>query len=153
VRLTKPVLAAVGFICCGTSAFGACGHVGGAVSTNVGVITSDRTLGVATGDLKGAVGVQIVGQSPGISGTTVLSVHHYWVTDAGDTIFAAPAQLTAFPVASGLFAVVTYPLTITGGTGKSQGATGDLNLIGEADFNAGEVGHRYSGRICFASGE
>src|SRR2546429_194361 len=112
MRLIKPVLAAVGFICFGTSAFGACVHVGGAVITNVGVITADRTLGVATGDLKGAVGVQIVGQSPGISGTTVLSVHHYWVTDAGDTIFVAPAQLTAFPVAPGLFAVITDPATV-----------------------------------------
>src|SRR5437763_321641 len=101
----------------------------------------------------GVVCVQIVGQSPGMNGTTVLSVHHYWVTEAGDTIFAAPAQLTAFPVAPGLFAVVTYPVSITGGTGKFQGATGHLDLIGEADFNTGEVGLRYSGRICFASGE
>ena len=153
MRFVNPVLAAVGFICFGPSAFGACVHVGGAVITNIGVITADRTLGVATGDLKGAVGVQIVGQSPGISGTTVLSVHHYWVTDAGDTIFVAPALLTAFPVAPGLFAVVTYPVSITGGTGKFQGATGNLNLIGEADFNAGEVGLRYSGRICFSSEE
>ena len=77
MRFVNPVLAAVWFICFGTSAFGACVHVGGAVITNIGVITADRTLGVATGDLKGAVGVQIVGQSPGMNGTTVLSVHHY----------------------------------------------------------------------------
>src|SRR5947207_15256485 len=108
MRFVNPVLGAFWFICFGSIAFGACVHVEGAVITNIGVITADRTLGVATGDLKGAVGVQIVGQSPGINGTTVLSVHHYWVTDAGDTIFAAPAQLTAFPVAPGLFAVVTY---------------------------------------------
>src|SRR2546429_7025975 len=50
----------------------------------------------------------------------VLSVHHYWVTDAGDTIFVAPAQLTAFPVAPGLFAVVTYPVSITGGTDRKS---------------------------------
>src|SRR5256885_4635649 len=139
LRFVTPVLAAVWFICFGTSACGVCVNVGGAFITNIGVITADRTLGVATGDLKGAVGVQIVGQSPGISGTTVLSVHHYWVTDAGDTIFVAPAQLTAFPVAPGLFAIVNYPVSITGGTGRFQGATGTVNLIGEADFNAGQI--------------
>src|SRR6266404_4588826 len=86
MRFIKPVIAAVSFICFGASAFGACVHVGGGVITNVGVITADRTLGVSTGDIRGAVGVQIVGQSPGMNGTTVLSVHHYWVTDAGDTV-------------------------------------------------------------------
>jgi hypothetical protein len=152
----KSVLAAVLFVCFGSSAFGRereCVHVGGGAITNIGVITPDRTLGVSTGDIQGAVGVLIVGQSPGINGTTVFSVHHYWVTNAGDTIFVAPAQLTAFPVAPGLFAVVTYPVSITGGTGKFQGATGKLNLIGEADFNTGEIGLRYSGQICFASEE
>ena len=79
------------------------------------------------------------------------SVHHYWVTDAGDTIFVAPAQLTAFPVAPELFAIVTYPVSIAGGTGKFQGATGNLNVIGEADFYSGEIGLRYSGRRLAAS--
>ena len=153
MRFIKPVIAAVSFICFGASAFGACVHVGGGAITNVGVITADRTLGVTTGDIKGAVGVQIVGQSPGMNGTSVLSVHHYWVTDAGDTIFVAPAQLTALQVAPGLFAIVNYPVSITGGTGRFQGATGTVNLIGEADFNAGQIGLRYSGRICFASEE
>jgi hypothetical protein len=154
MRFIEPVLAAVLFICFGPSAFGhECVHVGGGVITNIGVITADRTLGVATGDLKGAVGVQIVGESPGMNGTTVFSVHHFWVTDAGDTIFVAPAQLTAFPVTPGLFAVVTYPISISGGTGKFKGATGKINAIGEADFNAGEIGLRYGGRICFATSE
>src|SRR3977135_1830996 len=151
MRLTKPVLAAVWFICFGPSAFGACVHGGGAVITNIGVITADRTLGTATGDLKGAVGVQIVGQSPGLNGTTVFSVHPFWVTVGGATIFVEPAQLTAIPVAPGLFAVVTYPVSISGGTGKFKGATGKLSVIGEADFTAGEKGLRDRGRNCFCS--
>src|SRR4030088_864513 len=151
MRSIELVLAAVLFICFGPSALGECVHVGGGVITNVGVISADRTLGTATGDLKGAVGVQIVGQSPGLNGTTVFSVHHFWVTVEGDTIFVEPAQLTAIPVAPGLFAVVTYPVSISGGTGKFKGATGKLSVIGEADFTAGEIGLRYSGRICFAS--
>ena len=151
MRFTKPVLASVLFICFGPSAFGECVHVGGGAITNIGVITADRTLGVTTGDIKGAVGVQIIGQSPGPNGSTVLSVHHYWVTDAGDTIFVDPAQATAVAVAPGLFAIVTYPVSISGGTGKFKGATGKISLIGEVDFNSGEIGLRYSGQICFAT--
>jgi len=68
------------------------------------------------------------------------SVHHYWVTDAGDTIFVAPAQLTAFPLPRAVRVLLRIQLSITGGTGKLQGATGNLNVIGEADFNSGEIG-------------
>jgi hypothetical protein len=146
----RPALAALLTCYVGQSAIGDCVHVGGGVVTNVGVISSDRTLGTATGGLKGAVGVQILGQAPGPNGTTVFSVHHYWVTDEGDTIFVEPAQLTALPVAPGLFAVVTYPVSINGGTGKFAGATGKLTAIGEADFITGKIGLRYSGRVCFA---
>jgi hypothetical protein len=146
----KSALAAILFVYFVPTAFGQCVHVGGGVVTNVGVISADRTLGTATGGLSGAVGVQIIGQSPGPNGATVFSVHHYWVTDEGDTIFVEPAQLTAVPVAPGLFAVVTYPVSISGGTGKFKGATGQLNAIGEADFNTGRIGLRYSGRVCFA---
>ena len=149
MHFIKPVLAAV-LLCLAPSAFGQCVHVGGGIITNVGVISPDRTLGTATGDLRGAVGVQIVGQAPGPGGTTVLSVHHFWVTEAGDTIFVDPAQLTAKVVAPGLFAVVTYPVSISGGTGKFKGATGKTNVIGEADFNTGQVALRYSGQVCFA---
>jgi hypothetical protein len=83
-------------------------------------------------------------------GTAVISVEHYWGTDAGDAIFVAPAELTASPVTPGLFAVVTYPVSITGGTGKFKGASGTRNFIGEANFNTGEIGIRYSGHGYFA---
>src|SRR5258707_12521164 len=153
MHFTKPVLAAILFLCLGLSAFGQCVHVGGGIITNVGVISADRTLGTATGDLRGAIGVQIVSQSPGPGGTTVLTVHHFWVTESGDTIFVDPAQLTAKLVAPNLFAVVAYPLSISGGTGKFKGATGKLKAIGEVDFNDGQVGLRYSGRVCFATSD
>lgn len=149
----KAVPAAVILGALGATAFGQCLHVGGGVVTNVGVISPDRTLGTATGGLAGAVGVQILGETPGPNGTTVFLVHHYWVTDQGDTIFVEPAQLTAVPVAPGLFAVVTYPVSISGGTGRFAGATGKLTAIGEADFNAGKIGLRYSGQVCFADSE
>ena len=150
---TKALSVAFLFVCLGLSTFGQCVHVGGGVITNIGVITSNRTLGTATGDLKGAIGVEILSQSSGPGGTTVFSVHHFWVTEAGDTIFVEPALLTAVPVAPGLFAVVTYPVSISGGTGKFKGASGKLNVIGEADFNAGHIGLRYDGEVCFEKEE
>jgi hypothetical protein len=56
--------------------------------------------------------------------------------------------------APSLFAVVTYPVSIIpGGTGKFKNATGKLNVIGEADFNAGQIGLRYTGQVCFAKSE
>ena len=146
----KSALATVSLVYLVPTAYGDCVEVGGGVVTNVGVISADRTLGTSTGSIRGAVGVQILGESPGPNGATVFSVHHYWVTDEGDTIFVKPAELTAVPVAPGLFAVVTYPVSISGGTGKFKGATGHLTAIGEADFNTGRIGLRYSGRVCFA---
>jgi hypothetical protein len=47
---------------------------------------------------------------------------------------------------------VTYPLHLTGGTGKFVGATGDLNTIGEVDLVKGTV-FRYSGQVCFAAAD
>src|SRR5258708_260565 len=150
MHCTKPVLATILFLCLGLSAFGQCVHVGGGIITNVGVISADRTLGTAAGDLSGAIGVQIISQSPGPGGTTVLTVHHFWVTESGDTIFVDPAQLTAKLVAPNLFAVVTYPVSISGGTGTFKAATGNLKVIGEVDSNSGEAGLRYSGQASFA---
>jgi hypothetical protein len=48
-----------------------------------------------------------------------------------------------------LFAVITYSLHITGGTGRFAGATGDLHFIGEADLVEGTV-FRYTGKVCFS---
>ena len=52
-----------------------------------------------------------------------------------------------------IFAVTTYPVTVQGGTGRFDGATGVLENIGEvllnpADFAAGRTVFRYSGTVC-----
>jgi hypothetical protein len=36
---------------------------------------------------------------------------------------------------------------------KFKGASGKLNVIGEADFNAGHIGLRYDGEVCFEKKE
>jgi hypothetical protein len=74
---------------------------------------------------------------------------HHWVTDSGDSIYFDVATATTLAISSTRFAIVSYPVHITGGTGKFAGATGDLNNIGEVDLNGGTV-FRYTGKVCYA---
>ena len=129
-----------------------CVPVGGMVMTNFGAIDPlTNTLGPATGDLRGAVSATLLGApQPGASGTVVFHVQHHWVTESGDTITVDPAAATAAPLSQTLFAIITYPIHITGGTGKFAGATGDLTNIGEVDLGAKATVFRYSGQVCFA---
>jgi len=64
-----------------------CTAVGGAILTNLGgfgvIDGSPTTLGVATGELKGALGVQIVSAS---SDFTTITVQHHWVSEDGETL-------------------------------------------------------------------
>jgi hypothetical protein len=131
-----------------------CIPVGGMIMTNLIVPDPPTTLGTATGDLRGAVSASILSVSGGANGTTVFTVQHHFVTEAGDTITVAPAIATVAPVGPGLVAVVSYPLQITGGTGKFAGATGMLQAIGEVSlpnfptFAGLATVFRYSGQVC-----
>jgi hypothetical protein len=130
-----------------------CVPVGGTVMTNFGAVDQYTTLGSATGDLKGGVAATLLGApQPGANGTVVFRVQHHWVTESGDAINFDPAVATTVPLSNTLFAVVTYPAHITGGTGEFAGAIGDITNIGEADLVKGTV-FRYSGQVCFASPE
>jgi len=111
------------------------------------------TLGTATGDLAGGIGVYIFSFTP--TGTTaVAQVHHHWVTEAGDTIFAQDATANAYQVGpfSGVYAVAndSYVVKVVGGTGRFAGATGTLKNTGVLDTNQGKVILCYQGTICFA---
>ena len=128
-----------------------CQPVGGMLLTNLGAVDQATTMGPATGDLKGAVGATIL--STEVNGNTlVLHLQHHWVTEAGDTLAIDPATATTTQVSPGLYAVVTYPVHLSGGTGKYAHATGDFTNIGEADLNTGHIVLRYTGQICFANG-
>jgi hypothetical protein len=126
-----------------------CVPIGGSILTNLAVVDANTTLGTATGDLKGAVAATILEVAPGDNGTTVFTVQHHFVTEAGDTVDVDKAHATAVMVAPGLFAVVSYPVTIVGGTGRFAGATGGFDNIGEVDLNTGRTTFRYRGRLCF----
>ena len=121
-----------------------CQEVGGGVLTNF--LDATHTEGTSSGDIKGAVGVQILG----ISGN-VYHVQHHWVTDSGDTIFVKNAFLTAFTTSDPNRVLADYlsGVDITGGTGRFDGATGTLFAFGAVDLKLGQITLRYAGTVCF----
>ena len=125
-----------------------CIQVGGTVMTNF--IDETTTLGTATGDLRGAVSADLLGQ-PSVEpdGTTVFTVQHHWTTEAGDTISLQVARARATQVAPGLYAVLSYLVTIRGGTGRFAEAYGTVSNIGEVDLTTLRTVFRYSGQVCF----
>jgi hypothetical protein len=127
-----------------------CKDVGGALLTNF--LDQTTTLGTATGDLKGALGVTVLSLSPGPGGTVLFHNHHHWVTEAGDTIFFNDADAIAYPTGiPGLYAAkYTNGVTLTGGTGRFAGATGKIASFGAVDLNKQQVILRYEGQICFS---
>lgn len=126
-----------------------CTSIGGVILTNLGgfgtIDGSPTSLGVATGDLKGAVGVQILSAN---SDFTSINVQHHWVTENGDTLNIDPATARGVFVAQGLLAITEYKTHLSGGNGRFEKATGDMTNIGEVDFNTGQVVLRYSGTVC-----
>jgi hypothetical protein len=128
-----------------------CQNVGGAISTNF--VDPSDTLGTATGDLKGGLGVHVLSVTPGPNGTTILHNHHHWVTEPGDTILFDDADAVLFPTPiPGLYAAsYTKGVKIIGGTGRFEHATGNLTATyGAVDLTKGQVVLRYEGRVCFA---
>jgi hypothetical protein len=146
------------------STIGACRHVGGGILTNfldpklcmhtTGSPANLCTDGTATGDLKGAVGVQVLTLTPTATGLLLHNQHH-WVTESGDTIVLNLADLTAYttPDDNRVLADYLSGIGIAGGTGAFDGATGTIFAFGAADLNLGQVTLRYAGTICFAAGK
>jgi len=127
-----------------------CTTVGGTILTNLGgfgvIDGSPTTLGVATGDLEGALGVQIVSAAPDF---TSITVQHHWVSNNGDTLNFDQATLRGAYVSPTLLAVTEYKVHLSGGTGRFANATGNLSSIGEVDFATGHTVLRYSGTVCY----
>jgi hypothetical protein len=131
-----------------------CRHIGGGILTNFldpntcGGPTGLCSDGTATGDLRGAIGVNVLE----VNGN-VFHVHHHAVTETGDTVFWDDADLTTYPTGDSGRVLADYlkGVTITGGTGRFKNAHGFLNSVfGAIDLNKGELTLRYEGDICFA---
>jgi hypothetical protein len=159
--IRRLVLAGVAGCVCATPGFAAggmhCQEVGGGILTNFldpsqCLPTSNSPMGnlctdgVATGDLRGAIGVQVLNFSP-----SMLHNRHHWVTESGDTIFLADADLTNFPTSDPNRVLSDYlnGIGIIGGTGRFQGATGTIFAFGAGDLKLGEITLRYAGTVCF----
>jgi hypothetical protein len=84
--------------------------------------------------------------------TLVFHVQHHWVTESGYTLFFDAATATTVPISQTLFAIVSYPVHLKGGTGTFAGEAGDMTAISEVDLSSGTV-FRYSGKVCFASSD
>ena len=123
-----------------------CQPIGGFISTNVGGWGPNTTMGTAVGDLAGAVGVEILNITTAANGLVTVSVQHHWVTATGDTLTIDKANLYGVYVAPGLLQIVKYKVHIAGGTGQYQNTRGDINVIGEADFNANHTALQFTGR-------
>jgi hypothetical protein len=124
-----------------------CQLVGGMLMTNLGAIDASTTMGPVTGDLKGSVSGTILGTEV-VGSNLVFHVQHHWVTESGDSLSFDPATATTTQVGPGLYAVITYPVHLSGGTGKFAQLTGDFTSIGEVDLNSGQIVLRYSGQLC-----
>ncbi|WP_109488590.1 hypothetical protein [Occallatibacter savannae] len=126
-----------------------CHEIGGSIETNF--VDSSDTLGSATGDLAGGLGVHVLSQEPGPDGTIAISVQHHWVTAVGDIISLDQATITLFPTSVPGFYAARYlnGVTVNGsGTGRFAGASGKLSGWGGVDFSRGALVLRYSGKIC-----
>jgi hypothetical protein len=131
-----------------------CQAAGGMLMTNLGAVDANTTMGVATGDLRGAVGATILNIDQQNGGATLIfTVQHHWVTETGDTLFFDQAKATVEQVGgsqSTRYGVVSYTAHLKGGTGRFADATGDFSNIGEADLATGQLVFRYTGTLCFS---
>jgi hypothetical protein len=158
IKTLAPLFAISGVIMClgtapGLADAGHCSHVGGGILTNFldqttcGGPTGLCSDGTATGDLKGAIGVNVLA----VNGN-VYHVHHHLVTETGDTVFWQDADLTTFPTSDSGRVLADYVngVNITGGTGGFENAHGTLeSVFGAIDLNKGELTLRYEGTVCF----
>ena len=108
----------------------------------------NTTLGTATGDLRGAVAGSLQGNPCQVSGNTaIFKVLHHWVTDSGDSIYFDVATATTLVISTTRFAIVNYPVHITGGTGKYRRRYRRPQQYRRSRSNGGTV-FRYTGKVC-----
>jgi hypothetical protein len=122
------------------------------MSTDLAVVDPSTTLGLATGDLKGAVTAAILSVTQNSDGTVSFAVQHHLVTESGDSISFSRATAVSMPLSATRYAVISYPVHINGGTGKYANARGELDSIGEVDLGSGQTVFRYSGTVCLVTG-
>ncbi len=125
-----------------------CKEVSGGIVTNVlaesgtvnGMNFVATSLGTATGDLRGGIGVYFLSITGVGTSNVVAKVHHHWVTEAGDTIFAENATANAFQVGTlaGVFVQPsrTHTRQISLVDAESTEASRDTDVTGDVRISA-----------------
>jgi hypothetical protein len=150
MRLAESLLLAAALSCATAQAHSSCREVSGGIVTNF-VDSSSDTLGSATGDLAGGLGVHVILEQAGPGGTILITVQHHWVTVTGDTVSLDQAMVTLFPTSVPGFYAASYLDGVNlnkNGTGRLAGATGKLYAWGAGDLIKGQIVLRYSGTVC-----
>jgi hypothetical protein len=127
-----------------------CRQVSGSISANAITnpnVSTGLALGNVTGGLAGATMATFT-VSAGSGGSLNLLLHHNFVTRSRDSLNTSDTGvLIPVPGLANIYRMsVNY--TITGGTGKFAGATGNLQNHGEADLQNGLLTLTYSGQVC-----
>jgi len=101
--------------------------------------TEGRVLGSLHGDLHFTLANETPSLTPNVAFYDAQSSIH---TEDGDVNFSEAGSIDG---ANGNFAVLQ---TIVGGTGRYQGATGQLHAHGSFDFTTGQGHGEYEGSVC-----
>ena len=114
-----------------------------------------RVLGTVTGVLNGSKTAILTSLVPGAEGVLNATTMDIFVTKSRDLLWATGvAVFTPIPGQPAGFFTDELTLTVIGGTGKFEGATGTINVVGESQNlfspNAGEAFFdlAYSGEVC-----
>ena len=123
-----------------------CKSVSGTIAATLTGETS--VMGTVRGDLQGAVTANVVRATPQPDGRVSLDLTHVFLTDARDTLITED-QAVWTPVAGrkGVFQMSTT-YSITGGSGKYEGASGTMENHGEVDLGRKQITLGYSGQVC-----
>lgn len=109
-------------------------------------VSPTSSLGMVTGDLKGALSVTFTNQSPGENGRVNIGVEDVFTDDTGNTL-RLKSQGVLTPVEPGVF-YAKGQTTVTSGTGKYLNATGALEFQGLVDATRGQNIILVRGQLC-----
>ena len=127
-----------------------CHEVAGGITTNF--VDSSDTLGSATGDLAGGLGVHVFNQQQGSGGTILLTVHHHWVTATGELVpRSGDRDAVPNPCPRPLRRQLSgwsQPQRVRHRTLRRR--IRQYLCLGAVDLGKGEVVLRYSGSVCHA---
>jgi len=116
-----------------------------------------RILGPSTGDLKAAISAYITTLTPGADGVLSATSVEVWVLGAQDIlVFDGEATFTPIPGQPIGTVYDELTLTVAGGTGAYDGATGTLHVTGvghniygpDSGPGSGFFEIRYQGEVC-----